>query len=100
MSLNSDGARHRVALDKRTGCRAVTVGSQTEVVEDFIAARVADDEALLFGCDGLHGVRRAIVAAQVSTRDRRYPFAWLGILADQCLARVCNAQRLRACDGG
>ncbi|MDJ0937031.1 MAG: 4-hydroxybenzoate 3-monooxygenase [Kiloniellales bacterium] len=35
------------------------------------------------GCDGFHGVsRRSVPAAALSTFERVYPFAWLGILAD------------------
>ncbi|HEY4441014.1 MAG TPA: 4-hydroxybenzoate 3-monooxygenase [Candidatus Elarobacter sp.] len=35
------------------------------------------------GCDGFHGVaRKAIPAGALSTFEREYPFAWLGILAE------------------
>ena len=35
------------------------------------------------GCDGFHGIsRRSVPAAVLSTFERVYPFAWLGILAD------------------
>jgi p-hydroxybenzoate 3-monooxygenase len=35
------------------------------------------------GCDGFHGVsRRSIPAAALTTHERVYPFAWLGVLAD------------------
>jgi p-hydroxybenzoate 3-monooxygenase len=35
------------------------------------------------GCDGFHGIcRPAIPAAVLSTWQREYPYAWLGILAD------------------
>jgi p-hydroxybenzoate 3-monooxygenase len=35
------------------------------------------------GCDGFHGVcREAIPAAELQVRERAYPFAWLGVLAD------------------
>jgi p-hydroxybenzoate 3-monooxygenase len=46
---------------------------QTEEIEcDFVA-----------GCDGFHGMsRRAIPSAHLTTYERSYPFAWLGILAD------------------
>ena len=37
---------------------------------------------LIAGCDGFHGVCRATVADRVTTWDREYPFAWLGILAE------------------
>lgn len=37
---------------------------------------------LIAGCDGFHGVCRAAVAQRITTWQRDYPFAWLGILAD------------------
>ncbi len=37
---------------------------------------------LIAGCDGFHGACRAAVADRVTIRERAYPFAWLGILAD------------------
>ncbi len=47
-------------------------GTEHELRCDFIA-----------GCDGFHGVsRRSVPAAALSTFERVYPFAWLGILAD------------------
>jgi len=47
-------------------------GTEQELRCDFIA-----------GCDGYHGVsRRSVPAAALSTFERVYPFAWLGILAD------------------
>ncbi|MDJ0944792.1 MAG: 4-hydroxybenzoate 3-monooxygenase [Kiloniellales bacterium] len=47
-------------------------GTERELRCDFIA-----------GCDGFHGVsRRSVPAAALSTFERVYPFAWLGILAD------------------
>jgi p-hydroxybenzoate 3-monooxygenase len=33
------------------------------------------------GCDGFHGVSRPTVESALSTYERNYPFAWLGILA-------------------
>jgi p-hydroxybenzoate 3-monooxygenase len=33
------------------------------------------------GCDGFHGVSRPTVASALTTYERIYPFAWLGILA-------------------
>jgi len=46
-------------------------GGKIELVCDIIA-----------GCDGFHGVcRPAIPAGVLSTFERTYPFAWLGILA-------------------
>jgi p-hydroxybenzoate 3-monooxygenase len=47
-------------------------GTEGEIACDFIA-----------GCDGFHGVSRAAVPDRaLSTYDYRYPFAWLGILAE------------------
>jgi len=35
------------------------------------------------GCDGFHGVaRRSIPTSHLTTYERRYPYAWLGILAE------------------
>jgi len=35
------------------------------------------------GCDGFHGICRAAIPAELLTiRERDYPYAWLGILAD------------------
>jgi p-hydroxybenzoate 3-monooxygenase len=46
-------------------------GEAQEIACDFIA-----------GCDGFHGVcRPSIPAARLTTFERAYPFAWLGILA-------------------
>lgn len=37
----------------------------------------------LAGCDGFHGVcRPSVPAGVITTAERTYPFAWLGILAD------------------
>jgi p-hydroxybenzoate 3-monooxygenase len=47
-------------------------GTQHEVRCDVIA-----------GCDGFHGISRpAIPAGQLSTWQRDYPYAWLGVLAE------------------
>jgi p-hydroxybenzoate 3-monooxygenase len=47
-------------------------GTRHEVVCDAIA-----------GCDGFHGISRpAMPAGLLTTVERAYPFAWLGILAD------------------
>lgn len=36
------------------------------------------------GCDGFHGVSRAVIPANIlKTFERVYPFGWLGILVDQ-----------------
>ncbi len=47
-----------------------TEGVRHVVTADFVA-----------GCDGFHGVCRATVADRITTAERSYPFAWLGILA-------------------
>ena len=45
------------------------------------AAQVLDCDVIA-GCDGFHGVSRpAIPADTITTYDREYPFAWLGVLA-------------------
>src|SRR5581483_6417999 len=46
-------------------------GEAHEIACDFIA-----------GCDGAHGVSRTHIAGHLTTFERDYPFAWLGILAD------------------
>ncbi len=47
-------------------------GAERELACDFIA-----------GCDGFHGIARpSIPAGVLTTYDRAYPFAWLGILAE------------------
>lgn len=39
---------------------------------------------LIAGCDGSHGIsRQYIPAATLRTFERRYPFAWIGVLADR-----------------
>lgn len=51
--------------------RCTLNGRPTEITCDFVA-----------GCDGFHGVaRRSIPSGLLSTYTRRYPYAWLGILA-------------------
>ena len=45
-------------------------GDELDLHCDFIA-----------GCDGFHGVCRPTMGAALTTYDRAYPFAWLGILA-------------------
>jgi p-hydroxybenzoate 3-monooxygenase len=98
IELRFGGERHRVALP-----RPLTVYGQQEVVKDLVAARsgpllfetpaTSVDAAagriehaggtleceLVAGCDGFHGVCRAAMPAR--TYERRYPAAWLGILA-------------------
>jgi p-hydroxybenzoate 3-monooxygenase len=36
---------------------------------------------LVVACDGFHGVGRTTVADRVTTAERTYPYAWLGVLA-------------------
>ena len=55
---------------KAPGIRYCKDGVEHELVCDFIA-----------GCDGFHGVCRASIEKSLTTYDRTYPFAWLGILA-------------------
>jgi p-hydroxybenzoate 3-monooxygenase len=111
IELRFGGERHRVALSDLAGGRAITVYGQQEVVKDLIAARLdaglplffeagataVDPErgvisygdgdaelrcAIVAGCDGFHGVARAAVPeGELSSYEREYPFAWLGILA-------------------
>ncbi len=62
-------------------------GAEDEVRCDYIA-----------GCDGFHGVARAAVPdGAIATYDYRYPFAWLGILAEATPVAneliYCNHQR-------
>jgi p-hydroxybenzoate 3-monooxygenase len=45
-------------------------GEHHEVSADFIA-----------GCDGFHGVCRAVISDHLQVYERDYPFGWLGILA-------------------
>jgi p-hydroxybenzoate 3-monooxygenase len=56
---------------ERPRVRYLRAGRVHEIVCDFIA-----------GCDGYHGVCRARVAASAREFERRYPFGWLGLLAD------------------
>ncbi len=59
-----DSARPRIAFS--------SLGIRDEVECDFVV-----------GCDGFHGVtRRSVPAATITTHERVYPFAWLGVLAD------------------
>ncbi|WP_300011221.1 4-hydroxybenzoate 3-monooxygenase [Pseudonocardia sp.] len=106
--LRFDSADHRIDFADLVG-RGIVVYGQQEVVKDLIAARLADGGDIRFGvtdvrldgvtgdpvihfgdgeelrcdviagCDGFHGVSRAEVPH--TAFDRRYPFAWLGILA-------------------
>ncbi len=112
LELRFGGAGHRIALTDLTGGLTVTIYAQTEIVKDLIAARLADGGDIRFGaealsvdtaapsvtfrhegethvldcdviagCDGFHGVSRPAVPG-LTTYEREYPFAWLGILAE------------------
>ncbi|MFB9717164.1 4-hydroxybenzoate 3-monooxygenase [Planobispora longispora] len=111
IELRYGGAGHRVAFEKLVPGRSITVYGQQEVVKDLIAARLAagadirfevDDVAVhsledapyitfggerldcdfIAGCDGFHGVSRpSVPEGVITTYEREYPFAWLGILA-------------------
>ena len=57
--------------DHRASVRYRGPGGEGELRADVVA-----------GCDGFHGVSRAgLPAGALRTYDRRYPYAWLGILA-------------------
>jgi len=44
--------------------------------------RITIDCDVIAGCDGFHGVSRdSIAAGTLTTYEREYPFAWLGVLA-------------------
>jgi len=112
LELRFGGTGHRIPLSELTGGRTVTVYAQTEIVKDLIAARLADGGDIRFetevvaidpgrpsvtfrqdgtldtldcdfvaGCDGFHGVSRPAMPG-LTTYEREYPYAWLGILAD------------------
>jgi len=49
------------------------------VSADGISHKVTCD--VIAGCDGFHGISRQLIP-NISTYERTYPFAWLGILAD------------------
>ena len=58
--------------NERPRIRYVKDGTEQELTCDFIA-----------GCDGYHGVcRDSLPAKALKTYERTYPFAWLGILAE------------------
>ena len=66
-----DVAVHDIA-SKNPTIRYRRNGNDCELSCDFIA-----------GCDGYHGICRPSIPAGVLTEyDRKYPFGWLGILAD------------------
>jgi p-hydroxybenzoate 3-monooxygenase len=64
-----DGPRPFIRIDKN--------GNTDEIRCDFIA-----------GCDGFHGISRsAFPPGALTTYERNYPFAWLGILAEAAPTR-------------
>jgi p-hydroxybenzoate 3-monooxygenase len=82
-------------MDARAGAGAKTVYEAQEVsIHDFDGShpkvRYRKDGAeheidcdFIAGCDGFHGVcRESVPASAITTHERVYPFAWLGILAD------------------
>jgi p-hydroxybenzoate 3-monooxygenase len=59
-------------FDGRPKIRFTHDGRRRELACDFIA-----------GCDGFHGVcRQSVPQAALSTHERTYPFAWLGMLVE------------------
>jgi p-hydroxybenzoate 3-monooxygenase len=58
-----DGEAPRITYRER--------GEDRELTCDWVA-----------GCDGFHGITRAAVQDALTVRERTYPFAWLGILAE------------------
>ena len=110
INLQFEGVRHRIDFEELTG-KTVTVYGQQEVVKDLIRARLhaggriefeaqvqsveADPGLVTYeqggetrqlradavaACDGSHGVGR-LALGEVTTYEREYPHAWLGILA-------------------
>ena len=57
-------------IDGRPRVEFTHEGRRRTVLADFVA-----------GCDGFHGPCRAVAEKHVTTMERSYPFAWLGILA-------------------
>jgi p-hydroxybenzoate 3-monooxygenase len=79
---------------------AARLGYQAHILFEAEAVRIEDYDAqpriyyqhggsghvigcdFIAGCDGFHGVcRPAVPGSQLQIHERRYPFAWLGILA-------------------
>ncbi|MFT4086642.1 MAG: 4-hydroxybenzoate 3-monooxygenase [Gordonia sp. (in: high G+C Gram-positive bacteria)] len=66
------------------GAQDVTVSdvASSPVVEYTVDGRRETLHAdFVAGCDGFHGVCRELALKHVTTMERSYPFAWLGILA-------------------
>src|SRR3984885_6130520 len=49
--LRFEGQSRHIPMSALTDGRTVTIYGQTEVVKDLIAARIASDAPLLFGCE-------------------------------------------------
>ncbi|HEX2145639.1 MAG TPA: 4-hydroxybenzoate 3-monooxygenase [Glycomyces sp.] len=112
IELRFGGEGHRIAFEELVPGRAITVYGQQELVKDLIKANLeagvdvrfdVDDVAIgdlserpyltfagerldcdyIAGCDGFHGIaREAIPPRAIRVHEKRYPFAWLGILAN------------------
>lgn len=68
-----------------TGTEVADLDTDRPVLRYTDAAGAAHEVTCdaIAGCDGSHGIcRPAIPAAVLTTWDRDYPYAWLGILAD------------------
>ena len=79
----ADGGQDAIAFSV-TDTRVSDLDSTHPVLsytrEDGVRCEVTCD--VIAGCDGFHGIcRSAIPAAALTTWQRDYPFAWLGILA-------------------
>src|SRR6476661_235391 len=75
--LDAGAALHFEVEDVRVDLATPAVRYRHEGVEHELRCDA------IAGCDGFHGVcRAAIPEAEVTTWERAYPFAWLGILAD------------------
>jgi p-hydroxybenzoate 3-monooxygenase len=80
------GARLATGAPLRFEAEAIAVGD-VETDEPVIRYRHEGNEHelrcdIVAGCDGFHGVCRPAIPDRVLTvREREYPFAWLGILA-------------------
>jgi p-hydroxybenzoate 3-monooxygenase len=70
---------------------SVTGTSVTDLESDFPVLRYTSEDGVRYevtcdaiaGCDGFHGIcRPAIPPSVLTTVERDYPYAWLGILAD------------------
>ncbi|TIP33245.1 MAG: 4-hydroxybenzoate 3-monooxygenase, partial [Mesorhizobium sp.] len=58
-------------------------GTSTFVTYDRDGATHRIDCDFIAGCDGYHGVsRRSVPNGALKTFERRYPFGWLGVLAE------------------